>query len=118
MLDPPKRYHSFCQVTPSKRQLKRGGSPSKSVIDTAKVKNKAKAVDKTKKTVAKTTSKPPAVKEVIERNSRAKRAERRVSFEVSRVEQSKSSCEHRSADRRASKRVTADKTELGERASK
>lgn len=140
--DPDLYKRTMYQVTPSKRQLKRGGSPSKSVIDTAKVKNKAKVkntakvknkakvknntkdknkakvVDKTKKTVAKSTSKPPAVKEVIERNSRAGRAERRVSFEVSQVEQSKSSGEQTSADRRASKRVNVDENDLGERASK
>ena len=93
------KIDSFHEVTPSKRQLKRGGSPSKSVIDTAKVKNKA--IDKPKNTT------------VIERNSRAKRAERRVSFDLSQVGEIKSSSE-----RGTSKRAAADETESAGQASK
>ena len=93
------KIDSFHEVTPSKRQLKRGGSPSKSVIDTAKVKNKA--VDKPKNTT------------VIERNSRAKRAERRVSFDLSQLEDIKSS-----GERGTSKRAAADETESAGGASK
>ena len=125
-MDPPFKHCSFHQVTPSKRQLKRGGSPSKSVIDTAKVKNNVKVADKTKKAVAKVGSKPTAVKEktaakkVDESNSRSRRAERRVSFEVSEVEQQrKSSREQRSpAAAPASKRVSETESGSGERASK
>jgi len=128
--DPDLYKRTMYQVTPSKRQLKRGGSPSKSVIDTAKVKNNAKVADKTKK--AKTPSKPLTVKEkpatlkektatakeVVESSSRARRAEKRVSFEVNQVEQqSKSSAEQKS-DRRASKRVSEEENASGERASK
>ena len=55
------------QVTPSKRQLKRGGSPSKSGIDNAKVKNMSKVADNRKsnetKARIKSTIKPPAGKD-------------------------------------------------------
>jgi len=98
--DPDLYKRTMYQVTPSKRQLKRGGSPSKSVIDTAKVKNKA--IDKPKNTT------------VIERNSRAKRAERRVSFDVSQLEEIESS-----GERGTSKRAAANaETESAGRASK
>ena len=99
------------QVTPSKRQLKRGGSPSKSVIDDAKVKNMSKVADnrKTNETKAKikSTIKPPAGKNetksvVDDIDSRARRAERRVSFEAGTKDQPTSS------ERRALKRVNND----------
>ena len=122
-MDPPFKHYNCHQVTPSKRQLKRGGSPSKSVVDTAKVKNNAKVANVAKKARSKPTAvkEKTASKEVAESNSRSRRAGRRVSFEVNQVEQqSKSSGEQRSAaaERRASKRVSADETESGETASK
>ena len=112
------------QVTPSKRQLKRGGSPSKSVIDDAKVKNKSKVADnrKTSETKAKikSTIKPPATKSETKRvvddiDSRARRAERRVSFEAGTKDQPTST------EKRALKRVNNDtecENKSGERASK
>ena len=112
------------QVTPSKRQLKRGGSPSKSVIDDAKVKNMSKVADnrKTNETKAKikSTIKPPTTKNETKRvvddiDSRARRAERRVSFEAGTKDQPTSS------ERRALKRVNNDtesENKSGERASK
>jgi len=109
------------KVTPSKRQLKRGSSPSKSVIDTAEVKNNAKVADKTEK--AKAASKPPAAKEkpgtakeTVESSSRARRAERRVSFDLNQVQQQIKSSAEQIFDRRASKRVSENFS--GERASK
>ena len=114
------------QVTPSKRQLKRGGSPSKSVIDDAKVKNMSKVADnrKTNETKAKikSTIKPPATKNETKRvvddidiDSRARRSERRVSFEAGTKDQPTST------ERRALKRVNNDtesENKSGERASK
>ena len=112
------------QVTPSKRQLKRGGSPSKSVIDDAKVKNMSKVADnrKTNETKAKikSTIKPPATENETKRvvddvDSRARRAERRVSFEAGTKDQPTST------ERRALKRVNKDtesENKSGERASK
>ena len=109
-------------MTPSKRQLKRGGSPSKSVIDDAKVKNMSKVADnrKSNETKIKSTIKPPATKNETKRvaddiDSRARRAERRVSFEAGTKDQPTSS------ERRALKRVNNDtdsENKSDERASK
>jgi len=109
--DPDLYKRTMYQVTPSKRQLKRGGSPSKSVIDDAKVKNMSKVADnrKTNETKAKikSTIKPPATENETKRvvddvDSRARRAERRVSFEAGTKDQPTSS------ERRALKRVNKD----------
>ena len=111
------------QVTPSKRQLKRGGSPSKSVIDDAKVKNMSKVADNRKanetkskiKSTIKTATKSETKRVVDDIDSRARRAERRVSFEAGTKDQPTST------EKRALKRVNNDtecENKSGERASK
>merc|ERR1719471_214939 len=126
--DPDLYKRTMYQVTPSKRQLKRGGSPSKSVIDDAKVKNMSKVADnrKTNETKAriKSTIKPPATKNETKRVvddivSRARRAERRVSFEAGTKDQPTSS--EKLSERRALKRVNKDtesEDKSGEKAAK